>query len=344
MTAPTAAGPAALLSAVGADLLADREVPGMAAAVLRGPEQDLLTAGWAAAGRPVEAGTRFALGSLTKTFTALLLAAMAERGEVDLQDPVAAHLPAHAAPRAPITLLELATHTAGLPKLPPNVFRRGARHWLTNPYRDYRPQDLYRATARLDPHRRGRLRYSTFGFGLLGQALANAARTDYPTLLAERVLAPLGMTNSTCATPHELLPGAATGYHHGHAAEHWTFDALAGAGALYSTGPDLLRYLRAQLRPESVPALAAALTAGQRAWVRPERGPNEQALAWNRRPAGGRTLFWHTGGTRGFTAYVAFSPEAQAGALLLANSGPTLAQPVLRAGRRLFAGCLGEER
>ncbi|MCC9310146.1 beta-lactamase family protein [Kitasatospora sp. RB6PN24] len=336
MTAATGTDLAGLLADETAALLAERHVPGLAAALVQGPEQELLTAGWAGPGRLVGPGTTFALGSLTKTFTGLLLADMVQRGEVRYQDSIAAHLPGYAAPAGPVTLLELATHTGGLPKLPPGVFRRGARHWLSNPYRRYRPQDLYHDTARLHPGRRGRVRYSTFGVGLLGQLLANAARTDYPTLLTERVLRPLGMRDTLVARPHELLPGAATGYHHGRAVEHWTFDALVGAGAVYASGPDLLRYLQAQLRPESVPELTAALMAGQQEWVRPEHGANQLGLVWNRRETDGRTLLWHTGGTRGFTATMGFSPEAEAGALVLANAGPTLQQPVVRAGRRLL--------
>ncbi|MDH6143862.1 MULTISPECIES: serine hydrolase domain-containing protein [Kitasatospora] len=336
MTAATGAGLADLLAGQTAALLAERQVPGLAAAVVQGPEQELLTAGWAAAGRLVGPGTTFALGSLTKTFTGLLLADMAERGEVRYHDSISVHLPGYAAPATTVTLLELATHTGGLPRVPPSLYRRAARHWLSNPYRRYRLQDLYHDAARLHSRRRGQVRYSTFGVGLLGQLLANAARTDYATLLTERVLRPLGMRDTLVAGPHELLPGAATGYHHGRAVEHWTFDALVGAGAIYTSGPDLLRFLQAQLRPESVPELTAALMASQQERARPEHGANQVALVWNRRETDGRTLLWHTGGTRGFTAYLGFSPDARAGALVLANAGPTLPQPVVRAGRRLL--------
>jgi CubicO group peptidase (beta-lactamase class C family) len=336
MTAATGTDLIALLADRTGTVLAERQAPGLAAAVVQGPEQQLLTAGWAGPGRLVGPGTRFALGSLTKIFTGLLLADMAERGEVRYQDSIAAYLPDHAAPAAPVTLLELATHTGGLPKLPPGVYRRGARHWLSDPYRRYRPQDLYHDTARLRSGRRGQVHYSTYGFGLLGQLLANAARTDYRTLLTERLLHPMDMRDTVLAGPDDPLPGAATGYHRGRTTEHWTFDALAGAGAIYTTGADLLRFLRAQLRPESVPELANALMASQQERVRPERGAKQLALAWNRRVTDGRTLLWHTGGTRGFTAYLGFSPDAEAGALVLANTGPTLAQPVVRAGRRLL--------
>jgi CubicO group peptidase (beta-lactamase class C family) len=77
---------------------------------------------------PVDAGAVFELGSITKAVTGLLLADAAVRGEVALDEPLAACLPG-ARPRAPITLQELATHTAGLPRLPLGYLRRHAiRH------------------------------------------------------------------------------------------------------------------------------------------------------------------------------------------------------------------------
>lgn len=104
-----------------------------------------------------DAHTVFELGSITKTFTALLLAEMVTRGEIDYDDPITAYLPPDARPRrgtdAPITLVQLATHTAGLPRLPTNLYRRALPVWTTNPYARYHLDDLYRATARIRARR-----------------------------------------------------------------------------------------------------------------------------------------------------------------------------------------------
>ncbi|MFI1866417.1 serine hydrolase domain-containing protein [Streptomyces jumonjinensis] len=293
--------------------------------------------------RPAPAGpdTLFAVGSLTKTLTALLLAEMAATGAVAYDDPIEAHLPREAAPRpggAAITLADLATHTGGLPRLPRNLYRRGLRQWRTDPYARYRLEDLYRATARLRPgDRPRRVRYSTFGVGLLGQLLANAAGVPYPELLTARVLGPLGMRD-TCVPTAEVLTGrAATGHRRGRAVPHWRFDALSGAGALYSSAADLLRYLQALLNPASAPGpLAHALAAVREPWYPCGRGPGHKGLGWDIREVRGRTLIWHTGGTSGFTAFAGFSPDAGAGIAIVANTTPTPRQPVIRAGRRLF--------
>ena len=150
--------------------------------------------------------TMFEIGSNTKTFTALLLADMVVRGEINYTDPIAAFLPGHARPQrnrrraasAQITLLHLATHTGGLPRLPRNLLARALRDRRTNPYARYTLPDLYAATARLGggPPPGTRMRYSNYGVGLLGQLLANAAGTDYGTLITQRICRPLGLAET----------------------------------------------------------------------------------------------------------------------------------------------------
>ncbi len=93
--------------------------------------------------RPLNGETIFEIGSVTKVFTSLLLADMVQRGEVALDDPVAKYLPASV--KVPqrdgkqITLVDLATHTSGLPRLPTNLKPKDA----SNPYADYTVDDLY---------------------------------------------------------------------------------------------------------------------------------------------------------------------------------------------------------
>ncbi|MFR9721835.1 serine hydrolase domain-containing protein [Streptomyces sp. MS19] len=341
MTRPALPAPRVteILRATAVPLVTGRAAPGVAAAAVIGTEQAVLATGHRTAGsrEPVRADTPFALGSLTKTLTALLLAELASRGDVSYDDPIDLHLPPTAAPRRggpPITLLDLATHSAGLPRLPGNFLRRALPHPLANPYARYRAEDLHHATARIRPRSRV-VRYSTFGMGLLGHLLANAAGTDFGTLLTERVLRPLGMTGTSLSRLQGPPPDAITGHRRGRPVQHWTFDALAGAGAAYATADDMLRYLQAHLRPHQTP-IPTALTATHQPYHPYPRSPNATCMAWTHRATQDRTLLWHSGGTGGFTAFIGFSPEAQAGAVLLANATPTRAQPVLRAGRLLL--------
>ena len=154
--------------------------------------------------RKVGADTVYDIGSVTKVFTALALADMAQRREVALDDPVAKYLPKGTAlpqnGNRQITLADLATHTAGLPLRPDNLAPKDP----DNKYAEYSEADLYAFLAHYKPPHPigGAYDYSNPGFGLLGIALARRAGTDYDTLIEQRILKPLGMTDTVrSATP-----------------------------------------------------------------------------------------------------------------------------------------------
>jgi CubicO group peptidase (beta-lactamase class C family) len=288
--------------------------------------------------------TVFELGSITKTFTALLLAEMVVRGEIDYDDPITAYLPDEARPRqatgAPITLAQLATHTAGLPRLPASFYLHALPVWLTNPYARYGLDDLYRATARtrIRHHPEGGAHYSNFGVGLLGQLLANAVAADYRDLVLDRVCRPLGMTD-TGTTPG---PSCATGYRRGRPVPAWEMGALAPAGILRSSATDLLRYLEAHLHPEATP-LAAAVRATQVPRVA-GKGKDRICLVWNHRSSRYGDVLFHSGGTRGFTAFLGFCPQASTGIAALVNTMPTRRHNMIPAAYSLFKTLIREQQ
>jgi D-alanyl-D-alanine-carboxypeptidase/D-alanyl-D-alanine-endopeptidase len=136
----------------------------------------------------------FEIGSMTKTFTGLMLSQMVEQGKVQLDEPVRALLPEGTVAKpagAEITLLDLATQHSGLPRMPDNFHPADQN----NPYADYGSANLY---AFLKEHGVAKpaatsFLYSNLGFGLLGQALADRAGMTYPELLKAQVTGPLGM-------------------------------------------------------------------------------------------------------------------------------------------------------
>ncbi|MGC1520781.1 MAG: serine hydrolase, partial [Steroidobacteraceae bacterium] len=139
--------------------------------------------------RPLDGDTVFEIGSITKVFTSLLLADMVQRGEVKLDDPIAKYLPASA--KVPernghsITLVDLATHTSALPRMPANFRPKDP----ANPYADYTDEQLYAFLSSYELIRDvgAKYEYSNLGFGLLGQGLAHRAGTDYETLVETRI-------------------------------------------------------------------------------------------------------------------------------------------------------------
>ncbi|MFD9060366.1 serine hydrolase domain-containing protein [Kitasatospora purpeofusca] len=273
---------------------------GAAVVVIRGDERTVACRGHAVRSteRPVRADTRFELGSVTKTFTGLLLAEMAARGEVGYDDPIDRYLPADAAPgypqERPITLLHLATHTSGLPRLPDGVLPGQVPRWFTRPYATFGPAHLLRALPRTAV--RGtpgtQVRYSNLGCGLLGLLLANAAGQRYDDLLAARVCGPLGLMDTSCGPGRE----EDAGYRRGRRVPSFRLPALPAAAALRSTADDMLRYLQAHLALDAVPlperadaaALRTALNEVRRPRTDGRRGGPRICLGWNQRalPAG----------------------------------------------------------
>lgn len=270
---------------------------------------------------PLDGRTVFEIGSMTKVFTGLLLAEMAAKGEVRLDQPVAQLLPADVKVPArggrQITLVDLATHTSALPGLPANFAPKDA----ANPYADYTVAQLY---AFLGEHALaydigGKYAYSNLGAGLLGHALARRAGGDYEAVLRRRALAPMGLDETTIA----LNPSARARLAQGHDATlepvgGWDLPTLAGAGALRSTAEDMLDFLAAAtgLAPSPLkPALDAMLA------VRRPAGAAimEVALGWHVAKAGGREVVWHNGGTGGYRSFFGYDTRSKVGVVVLTN-------------------------
>lgn len=195
--------------------------------------------------------TLFEIGSLTKPITALTLASMVRTRELTLDTPIGELFPeGFKAPNRDgreITLLDLATHRSGLPRLPPNL---GWSALISNdPYKNYNRLKLFSC---LDVYRLRRapgdgFTYSNFGYGLLGTLLAERADIPYAELVRERIFAPLGMLSSRADHKDDfrLIQGRTAG---GWPTPPWHTGALQGAGAVRSTVNDMLRFLQSVSR------------------------------------------------------------------------------------------------
>jgi serine-type D-Ala-D-Ala carboxypeptidase/endopeptidase len=272
----------------------------------------------------------FEIGSISKTFTGLLLAQLVEQKRARLDEPVRTLLPQGtvAAPASgrEITLLDLAAQRSGLPRMPDNFHPADPK----NPYADYDAKALYAYLARLGlaGPEKPTYGYSNLGVGLLGQALANRAGLSYEALVRQQITGPLGMRDTRIGlTPAQRVRLAA-----GHDAAHqparaWDLAALAGAGAIRSTARDMLTYLEAQLHPDRLPRTARATREGRTlaaaiAATHVLRGEAEGgmhiALNWHRVDASGN--YWHNGGTGGHSAFALFSPDHDFAVVVLCNT------------------------
>ncbi len=311
-----------------ADRLADAvtliDAPDVVLAVTRGGLRTVLTGGTALTPPTPRHALRYEVGSLSKTFTVLLLADLARAGVLTLDDRLAAHLPGLKLPHPysrQITLRHLATHTSGLPRIPTDLIPGALLHPSVNGYASYDTERLLRTFARTRPWNRPgtRWRYSNFGLALLGPAMAEAAGSGYPALLTDRVLRPLGLADTT------LGPGTTGTDAIGHRANGVTpvrstdMGAFAAVGSVRATPGDLLGYLEAHLSPEDTP-LALPLRDVQvpllrRGW----RRRNTHTLTWFQHPAPRGPLLFHVGATFGQQAFLGYHPASHTGVVALAT-------------------------
>jgi serine-type D-Ala-D-Ala carboxypeptidase/endopeptidase len=271
--------------------------------------------------RPLGERSVFEIGSISKVFTATVLADMVARGEVALDDPVQTYLPTGVTMPTrngtEITLLDLATHRSSLPRLPTNMSPRD----LSNPYADYTFAQMYDFLSGYDLPRDigSEAEYSNLAVGLLGHVLARAAGTDYETLVTERILEPLGMDMSAITLSGETEAWMVRGHDdQGGVTSTWDIPTLAGAGAIRSNMDDMLIFLDANVGPPE-PDLEHAMRDAQTV-RQPMGGGMEIGLNWIVRTDGDTRIVWHNGGTGGFRTFLGFDPALGVGVVVLANS------------------------
>jgi D-alanyl-D-alanine-carboxypeptidase/D-alanyl-D-alanine-endopeptidase len=272
--------------------------------------------------RALDGDTLFEIGSITKVFTALLLADMAQRGEVKLDDPISKYVPATA--KIPqrdgrqISLVDLATHTSGLPRMPTNFNPKDP----ANPFIDYTEDQLFTFLSSYELTRDIGVKfvYSNLGFGLLGQGLARRNGSDYETLVETRVCEPLGMQSTRITLTPEMEQRFAAG----HSSDlvtvsRWDIPSLAGAGALRSSANDMLKFLAAAMgysHTDLAQAFKAMLSVKRptgQAFI-------DSALGWTIDTRGGGEIIWKNGGTGGYRTFIGYSPRTGVGVVALSNT------------------------
>jgi len=276
--------------------------------------------------RTVDGDTVFEIGSATKVFTALLLADAVERDEMKLDDPISKYLPP--AVKVParngrqITLLDLATHTSGLPRMPDNFTPSDAN----NPYADYTVEQMYAFLSGYTLPRDigATYEYSNLGAGLLGHVLSRKAGTNYEALVVQRICRPLGMTNTQIVLPPGLGARLAIGHNTaGKPVSNWDIPTLAGAGALRSTANDMLKFVAANLglaKSDLWPAMQLTQVPRHAAG-----SPDMQiGLCWHILNKFGTEAIWHNGGTGGYHSFIGFDKKKRRGVVVLSNSANSI--------------------
>jgi CubicO group peptidase (beta-lactamase class C family) len=283
-------------------------------------------------GKRPDGHTIYELGAVTKIYTALLFADAVQRREVSLDQPVAELLPPGVTmpvrDNGVITLRHLVNHSSGLPPLPPSVI---ASNNTTDPLRAYDENRLYAdlVQTQLIAAPGERITVSEYGSGLLGHVLGTKIGTGYPGAVIERIVQPLGLTDTFFAVPPEAAPRRAVGTNQElQVVKPWSWGALAGAGALLSSVRDQLKVVDAELDAAagSKQPLRAPMRLTQEAQL--EGTGANFGLGWQIDQDG---RYWHTGTTNGFHAFVGFDPKERRGLVILASTAtPVIDQVSLR--------------
>jgi len=264
----------------------------------------------------------FEIGSVTKVFTATLLADMVERGEVGLSDPISKYLPKSV--KTPtrngkeITLLDLSSQVSSLPRLPGNFVPKDVK----NPYADYSVEQMYAFLSNFTPTRDigAKYEYSNFGVGLLGHILTLRAAKDYETLVCTRICELLKMDSTRIKLTPEMQAHLATGHNSAlQPVPNWDIPTLAGAGALRSTVNDMLKFVAVNLGLKKSPLLAPMRKThqSQRETGMPDV---EIGLGWHILKKFNTLIVWHNGGTGGYHSFIGFDEKKRKGVVVLSNS------------------------
>lgn len=274
----------------------------------------------------LDENTIFEIGSITKTFTSLILADAVLKGEVKLDEPVQKYLPETlAVPKRgeqELTLEELATHTSGLPKMPPN-FMKGMDFITGNPFAKFN-DPLFAEGLKMvkykDEKEKPKFMYSNIGVGLLGYGMTRRFGKSYEELVQERVMKPIGMASTSTITTQDDRKRLITGYTlFNQPGKEWEMsDNFAGCGALRSTAADMLTYLESQMGCKETPLREAMdMTQKPRSTV---AGKVSIGLGWLSMETDGEHRFWfHDGVTGAYCAFAGFSKDPKVAFVLLSN-------------------------
>ena len=271
----------------------------------------------------------FEIGSISKVFTGLLLAQAVIGKKVKLDSTLREVM----GPRqsfadkrvGDITLLQLATHTSGLPRLPDNLDHAANGE---DPYAHYdrAALDAYLAKAKLDHAAPFPSSYSNLGVGLLGDLLARLQGKTWEELVVQQIAKPLGMIDTGVTLNAEQTKRFAPAYAGAIEVEPWTFTSLAGAGALRSTTADMLKFAQALAKPDSTPLKQAI------EWIEQPQPSTDTGLCLQIAKAKGQPIYWHNGGTGGFRSLMVIKPVSAELRVILINNNE-LAPEVVLAGK-----------
>jgi serine-type D-Ala-D-Ala carboxypeptidase/endopeptidase len=270
-----------------------------------------------------DGNTIYELGSVGKLFTTLLMAEMSLKKELNYNDPVSKYLPKYV--KVPsrngkeITLLHLATHRSGLPRMPFNMDPKN----LDNPTADYTIEQLYECISKIELNRDidSKWSYSNIGYGLLGKALVQVSDKSFETLTKQRITNVLNMKSTMIALTPALKKNMAMPYFiFGYPTVNWQNPALAGAGGASSNINDMLTFAAANaglLKTDLLPAMNLThVKQGKK-----DGNDGFITMGWTIMNEDNEHILWKDGATGGYRTFIGIDKKKKYGLIILSNTG-----------------------
>lgn len=322
------------VSMTGMALFLSSGAPALTIAVVRGDESVIQGFGETVPGNDIEPNSKsiFRLGSISKVFATDVLTSLAADGTLKLTDPLTRYAPDGISVKQtgrPITLLDLATHSAGLPRELPDPNAKPSDNPFDAFDRDYYWKWIGSNAPAYAPGTT--TLYSNFGYGLMGDALAKAGKSSFTDLLKGRIFEPAGMIDTTTALNDEQKKRLMVGLDpfNKNDPNEAVPDIMYASAGVYSTADDMVNWMRWHLTPTA--ATQEAHTLDHAMWLPYDglervvgtevTGGEGMGLGWVvTLPRNGvPMLLGKSGGLGGFMTYVVLSPNRKLGIFVVAN-------------------------
>ena len=264
-----------------------------------------------------DSATIFEIGSISKTFTAYILESILREKSINDSSFIVPYLPDSVQTNTAlknITFYSLLNHSSGFPRLPDNMDLTD--NW-TSPYDDYTERKLFAYLKSCQPQPDGKSNYSNLGAGLAGVLAQRIAGRSYEDLLQQYVFGPFQIPQHRDESI-KAISNKAQGYFQGNKTPYWFADALAPAGGIKCSTGELLDYLQHMFTPISDSSkeiiekiLQPTITINDKISV---------CRSWHTYQVKDRpTLYWHNGGTYGFSTFAGFIKNEKKAVVVVIN-------------------------
>ncbi|WPU63575.1 serine hydrolase domain-containing protein [Peredibacter starrii] len=276
---------------------------------------------------PMLDNTYFEIASITKTFVGILVSKMVLENKLSLDSKLSLYFTV--VPEAQdVSILELMTHTSGLPRLPSNLKPTNPM----NPYQDYSYNDLTNELKQVEIGQKQYL-YSNLGFAILGKIIEKIYGDTFSNVLRKEVLIPLELSDMSFSNDSRPIPLTSVHSSHFPNVEPWVLGEFEAAGGLRANILQMQKYLMANILPEKTPLKEAILFSHT---IFHQADEFRVAMAWHQENMSGN--YFHEGGTYGSSSLIEFNPGSKTGIVILSNTYTSFEEfgPAIESAYKLF--------